>query len=273
MDPLRRRLKIYLLIFLGVIVFGTVGFMVLEDLSFPDALYFNIVTFATVGYGDIHPTTLYGKIFSAVIIILGVGTFLGVIANATEMMLSRREKQVRFEKLNMVIGVFFSELGTKLLKTFASYDAGISRIHAHLVITGAWTEKDFLYVSSALKTYDYDIDISRIDFDHLKDMLLQQRDMLVRLLENPVLLEHESFTNLLRAVFHLTEELSFRGDLKKLPDTDREHLAGDVKRAYPLLLGRWVEYMYYLKGNYPYLFSLAMRTNPFDSSSSAVITK
>lgn len=273
MDPLRRRLKIYLLIFLSVIIFGTVGFMVLEDLSLPDALYFNIVTFATVGYGDIHPTTLYGKIFSAVIIILGVGTFLGVIANATEMMLSRREKQIRFEKLNMVIGVFFSELGTKLLKTFAGYDAGIRRIHSHVVITGAWTKRDFVNVSSALKTYDYDIDISRIDFDHLKDMLLQQRGMLVRLLENPVLLEHESFTDLLRAVFHLTEELSFREKLKELPDTDRKHLAGDVKRAYPLLLGRWVEYMHYLQGNYPYLFSLAMRTNPFDSSSSAVITK
>lgn len=273
MDPLRRRLKIYLLIFFGVIVFGTVGFMILEDLSFSDALYFNIVTFATVGYGDIHPTTLYGKIFSAIIIVLGVGTFLGVIANATEMMLSRREKQVRFEKLNMVIGIFFSELGTKLLKTLAGYDSCISRIHSHLVITGAWTEKDFTYVSGTLKTYDYDIELSRIDFDYLKAILLTQRDMLVRLLENPVLLEHESFTDLLRAVFHLTEELSVRPNLQELPDTDRQHLAADVKRVYPLLLGQWVAYMHYLKGNYPYLFSLAMRTNPFDSSSSAVVTK
>lgn len=271
MDPLRRRLKIYLLIFFCVIVFGTIGFMILEDLSFHDALYFNIVTFATVGYGDIHPTTFNGKIFSVIIIILGVGTFLGVIANAAEMMLSRREKKVRFEKLNMVIGVFFSELGTKLLEAFAGYDIDISRINSHLLISGDWTETDFARVTRTIKTYHYDVNVSKIDFGYLRGMLLQQRNMLVRFLENPVLLEHETFTELLRAVFHLTEELSFRGDLKELPDADKEHLAGDIKRVYSLILAQWFDYMRYLQGNYPYLFSLAMRTNPFDSASSAVI--
>jgi len=39
----------------------------------------------------------------------------------------------------------------------------------------------------------------------------------LRLLENPVLLEHESFTELLRSVFHLSEELEQRDDFGKLP--------------------------------------------------------
>ena len=37
-----------------------------------------------------------------------------------------------------------------------------------------------------------------------------------------------------------------------------------MNRAYGLLVREWVMYMAYLKANYPYLFSLAARTNPFD---------
>jgi voltage-gated potassium channel Kch len=113
-DPIRFRLTINLIVFLAVLVFGTVVFMSVEKRSFVDAVYYIIVTMATVGYGDIVPTTSVGKIIAVILIVTGVGTFLGVIANATEMMLSRREKQARMKKLNMVIGVFFSEAGNRL---------------------------------------------------------------------------------------------------------------------------------------------------------------
>jgi hypothetical protein len=66
----------------------------------------------------------------------------------------------------------------------------------------------------------------------------------------------------------LTDELAHRTDLRKLPDSDYEHLAGDIKRAYHQLLIQWLEYMKHLKRDYPYLFSLAMRTNPFDPNAS-----
>ena len=87
---------------------------------------------------------------------------------------------------------------------------------------------------------------------------------MLRLLANPNLLEHDSFTNLLWAVFHLTDELAHRKDVNTILDSDYVHLAGDVKRAYVLLISEWLDYMKHLKVNYPYLFSLAMRTNPFD---------
>ena len=63
-----------------------------------------------------------------------------------------------------------------------------------------------------------------------------RRDFLVRLLENPSLLEHESFTNLLRAVFHLTEELAYREDPNQLLENDKRHIAGNMIRAYHLLV-------------------------------------
>ena len=94
---------------------------------------------------------------------------------------------------------------------------------------------------------------------------------MLRLLENPILLERESFTELLRAVFHLRDELLHRGDMSQLPESDKAHLEGDIRRAYSLLTQQWLQHMKYLKNHYPYLFSLAMRTNPFDPEASPVV--
>ncbi len=127
-NPFGVRLRIFLIIFAAILILGTISFMAIEDRSLTDSLYFIIVTMATVGYGDVHPVTPLGKLFTVILIILGVGTFLGVIANVTEMMLSKREKQVRMEKLKMVIGVFFSEVGTQLIKDFADYDPNFDEV-------------------------------------------------------------------------------------------------------------------------------------------------
>jgi len=86
------------------------------------------------------------------------------------------------------------------------------------------------------------------------------------------LLENEAFTELLRASFHLNDELLNRKDLKNLPASDLQHLGGDLKRVYALLVRHWLTYLKHLKENYPYLFSLAMRTNPFDAEASPVVT-
>ena len=89
MDALRFRLKIFIFIFLIILLTGVIGFIYIEGLTFVDALYFTIVTIATVGYGDIHPVTYTGKVLSLILIICGVGTFLGVVANATDLLLSK----------------------------------------------------------------------------------------------------------------------------------------------------------------------------------------
>ena len=94
--------------------------------------------------------------------------------------------------------------------------------------------------------------------------LTEKREHLLRLLENPSLLEHESFSQLLWAVFHLTEEMAGRNDLTNLSKADYAHLRGDISRVYMLLVDQWIDYMDNLHGNYPYLFSLAIRTNPFN---------
>jgi voltage-gated potassium channel len=270
-DPIRFRLTINLIILVALLIFGTFVFATLEGRSLIDAFYYIIVTVATVGYGDVHPTTTAGKVFAILLIITGVGTFLGVIANTTEMMLSRREKLIRMKKLNMVIGVFFSEVGVNLIKRFVETDPHSEEMQEGLIVTEKWTHPDFQKVSEHLKKFKYGTEMSKAELGVLKQFLLSERDFLVRLLENPTLLEHESFTTLLRAVFHLTEELAYREDPNQLVESDRRHIIGDTNRAYHLLVQEWLDYMEYLKVNYPYLFSLAMRTNPFDRKASPVV--
>jgi len=99
-----------------VLVVGIIGLIVIEQLSPLDAFYFLIVTIATVGYGDIHPLTPAGKVLVRIIILTGVGCFVGVAANSIEYMIDERERRSRLEKLNMIIGIFFSEVGTQLIK-------------------------------------------------------------------------------------------------------------------------------------------------------------
>ena len=178
--------------------------------------------------------------------------------------LAFREKRLLLEKLNMIIGAFFSEVGKELLQLFATFDPEADKIRQSLVVTDRWSTEQFLDVRKRLTEYRHDIDITRNSLDTLKQTLVREREFLLRLLENQNLLEHDSFTSLLMAVFHLTEELESRGDFAQIPEADRKHLAIDMKRAYSLLISEWLSYMKHLKENFPYLFSFAMRTNPFD---------
>lgn len=186
-------------------------------------------------------------------------------------LLANRSRQSKLEKMNIVVGVFFSEVGTWLLTYLSDNDPSLDRLRGDLVKIDRWSDEEFIRVQDKFKGHNYSIDIKKIDITVLSTYLSSRRGFSIRLLENPLLLEHESLTDLLRSVFHLTEELEQRRDLQGLPDSDRLHLAGDIERVYFLLVMEWMAYMRYLNLNYPYLFSLAMRTNPFDESACAVV--
>ena len=271
MDTRRFRLQILLAVLFIIILTGTLGFMKIEGLSLTDSIYFSVATVATVGYGDITPKTAEGKLLALLLIITGVGTFLGVVASSTDMLLNRREKQVRKEKLNMVIGLFFSEIGTELIRRFVSCDTGVETLRKDLLITNEWSAEEFENKGERLRNYDYAVDSSKADLNGLRAFLQGQSELVLRLFENPYLLEHQAFTELLRAVLHLKEELLHRKSLEDLPPSDYGHLSGDIRRVYLLLVHEWLDYMKYLSKNYPYLYSLAMRMNPFDSNASVIV--
>jgi hypothetical protein len=185
--------------------------------------------------------------------------------------LSEREKQNLIKKLNMEIGVFFSEVGTELLKLFFCFDQTLSSVRSKLLVTNDWKDKDFSYVIRHFNDFRYKTDSTKGDLRALQLFLLEKRSFLLTLLANPNLLEHNRFTDLLWAVFHLTEELEHRPDLLVLPERDLAHLSIDIQRAYGKLIIEWIIYMKHLKSAYPYLFSLAVRRNPFDANASVIV--
>jgi len=269
MNHLHFRLRFFLAALVLIMVSGTFSFMLTENLSLADAFYFNIVTIATVGYGDIHPITQTGRMLAVALILLGTGAFLGVVANATEIMLSRHEHQARHRKLHLIIGVYFSEVGTKLLSICAQADPSLAEFRGQLAIQDHWTERDFQQADKGLHPHAFKVDETKVDLERLHDFLASRRQSLVSLLENPITLEQENFTGHLQAVFHLTEELSARDDLVNITAPDHKHLGGDLNRAYNSLVRQWLPYMAYLRHNYPYLYSLSVRTNPFNPEASA----
>ena len=223
-------------------------------------------------FGDLRDTLFYLDIELAFIPIEAL-----IIVLVLEWIIGEREKRNLLQKMNMVIGSFFSEVGTELLRGISEFDSKTEKIRKKLVMTDKWTKIDFLDASHHIKNYNFNVYIGRDDPDsvhylqELKVFLVDNREFMLRLLANPNLLEHDSFTDLLWAVFHLTEELESRTDLTNLPKADYHHLAGDTERAYSLLVYEWLQYMEHLMENYPYLFSLAIRTNPFNPDASVEI--
>jgi hypothetical protein len=60
------------------LLIGTVVYHWLEGWNYLDSLYFCVITLATVGYGDFHPTTPEARLFTIVYVINGIGILLAL---------------------------------------------------------------------------------------------------------------------------------------------------------------------------------------------------
>jgi voltage-gated potassium channel len=257
------RLAYILVALVIVIAVGTFSFSHLEGLSLFNAFYFTVVTVATVGYGDITPTTTASKILAMIIILVGVGAFTGLVVNATQFLVEQRTEKLRRARLNMLVELFFSEIGNEMLRLFSAADPGFDKMRTDLKVDPGNPAESLNHFAKALGSHSAVISADRLKLQPLNDLLGTKENLLIRLLENPNLNESEASTELLRATFHLRQELKARPDLSALPRSDLEHLANDSKRAYVVACKQWIENIRYLNQYYPYLFSLSVRSNPF----------
>ena len=68
-------LVIWFAVILSVNLVGVIGFMVVEKLSFFDALYMTIITITTIGYGEVKTLSYQGRVFNIIFIITSFTTF------------------------------------------------------------------------------------------------------------------------------------------------------------------------------------------------------
>ncbi|HEX5643285.1 MAG TPA: hypothetical protein VFZ86_13260 [Thermoleophilia bacterium] len=186
-------------------------------------------------------------------------------------LMQRRQREAMLDKLNMIVGAFFSECGTDVLGRIARLDRELDKVREDLLARGTWTAKDYERAKQAFRAHEPVIELSGGDLAALRERLDKEKTYLLSLLGNQALMEHEAFTDLLWAVTHLAEELQARVDFDHLPQADRAHLVADVKRAYTLLGVLWIDYLQHLQTQYPFLFSLAVRTNPLDPDANVTV--
>jgi hypothetical protein len=191
-----------------------------------------------------------------------------IVALIINRLLEYRAKQVILSHLNMAIGTFFSEIGMDVIKRCVAFDQKTDDIRAALAHPNTWKEPDYGRIKQNILKHIFSVDSTKGDLDELKSMLIAKRPFLLSLLQNQNLLEHESFTDMLWATFHVTDELANRKSTSTLSEMDYKHLSGDITRMYQLVLVCWIDYLKHLARDYPYLYSLAIRTNPFDGEAS-----
>lgn len=177
-----------------------------------------------------------------------------------------KEKEENFRKLQIVVSAFYSELGTNLIRKISGFDKNLVLFNEKIDLKQKIDSKNKKNIFNQIISFQYDMDIESSDLDDLKSFLISKKTYITRMFENPNMLEHSRFLEMLWAVFHLLDELENRDDLNKLPLNDKKHLDNDLKRAYPLLIIEWLEYMTYLNKEYPYLYSLAIRKSPFEEN-------
>jgi len=208
-------------------------------------------------FNDVHHLFIYG---------LGELAFLPLEVLIVTLMLHRilewHEKRSMRSKVNMLIGSFFSEVGNEFLRILSGSDDNLTEIREKLKVKGSWNEKQFAAASAIAKAHKPNLSINSQQLDRMKILLSEKRSIISELMQNPLLLEHRVFTDLLLATFHFLEELSYRDRFDNLGVNDSKHLAGDAERAYKYLICQWLDYTKHLKEHYNFLFSLAIRLNP-----------
>lgn len=100
MNLIQRRFIFILLLLIGVLAFGTAGYMIIEDMRFLDALYMTVITLATVGFKEVKELDENGKIFTIILILTGFGVFTYALTTGAKIIIEGEIKEV-FKKRKM----------------------------------------------------------------------------------------------------------------------------------------------------------------------------
>jgi len=93
LPPTQKLIRLCISIVL-VLITGTVGYHIIEGWPILDGLYMTVITITTIGFGEIHPLSRDGRLFTLFIIILGIGIFGTALVAASRWLIEGEVEKV-----------------------------------------------------------------------------------------------------------------------------------------------------------------------------------
>lgn len=172
-------------------------------------------------------------------------------------LMNRRQQKEQQEKTRMLTSSFFTQMGTDLIDTMIQDSANAGELK-QLMQSPLQSDKDVQKVQAQLQNADLDFTLTEEVYDQSMDLILKNQLSLLTLSSNPLLLEHECFTEMLWGIFHLNDEFRLRGKYSKLDEAGREHMQEDFIKVFRLLLINRVANLKYLRDTYPNYYSASL---------------
>ena len=130
MNEGNRKIFIAVIILVVIIVIGIIGYVLIENFGFIDAMYMTIITLTTVGFGEVHPLSQEGKVFTAVLSFISLGFFAYAISVVTthfvegQLTVFLRSNKIKNNKKmeNHVIVVGFGRNGQQVIEELSAHN-------------------------------------------------------------------------------------------------------------------------------------------------------
>ena len=151
------------------------------------------------------------------------------------------------QKTRMLTSTFFSDIGFELMSMLAL----ISNIDEELLYTINAPELPESDKITAIKSSGLTVNADMGMYTIISDIIIASKTDILILSSNPMLYDHECFSDLLWELLHLMDEFRLRGDYVKLMPNDLTELNSDFAQVLELLLINWVVNAKYLEETYP----------------------
>jgi voltage-gated potassium channel len=151
-----RHLIVSIILSLAILIIGTAGYMIIEDWRFLDALYMTVITISTVGYREINQIGDVGRVFTILLVAIGVGFTLYVAAAVVQFMvegrmriiLGRRRLDQKINRLkNHYIVCGYGRIGRVICRNLRRKPLDVVAIDKNPDLFPLMDEDEILYVA------------------------------------------------------------------------------------------------------------------------------
>ena len=150
--------RIIVLVVLSILLtgFGTAGYMLVQNYSFIEALYMTIITLSTVGFTEVHPLDNSGRIFTIILILMGVSFVAFSLAYFSQILLDgnlletyrRRKLKKKLDQLeNHYIVCGYGEMGQIIVEELRKHKVPVVIIESDESVLARLREKNFLHLA------------------------------------------------------------------------------------------------------------------------------